>query len=116
MEKREFTSLKDRRLVKRGNKILGDLFRKSVHLIRQLSKTDADAKGCYRFLGNPRVSEEDILINLVDNCRASSDGKFVLCIQDTTQINLSSHSNRIHKDQYIGTTTNKGWDFFCIHR
>ena len=108
MEKRAFTRLKDRRLVKRGNKILGDLFRKNVHSIRQLTKTDADAKGCYRFLGNPRVSEEDILSNMVANCRASIGGKYVLCIQDTTEINLSGHSGRIHKDQYIGTTNAKG--------
>jgi hypothetical protein len=108
MEKRELKRLKDRRLVKRGNKILGDLFRKSVHSIRQLTKTDAEAKGCYRFLGNPRVSEEDILDNMVTNCRASIDGKYVLCIQDTTEINLSSHEGRIHKDEYIGTTNAKG--------
>jgi hypothetical protein len=108
MEKREFTSLQDQRLVKRGNKILGDLFRKSVHSIRQLTKTEADAKGCYRFLGNPRVGEEDILSNMVANCRASIDGKYVLCIQDTTEINLSSHEGRIRKDDYIGTTNAKG--------
>src|SRR5699024_12167377 len=65
MQKREFTSLKDRRLVTRGNKILDDLFRTSVHSIRQFTKTEADAKGCYRFLQNPNVSEADILANMV---------------------------------------------------
>jgi hypothetical protein len=79
-----------------------------VHSIRQLIKTDADAKGCYRFLGNPRISEEDILDNMVANCRASIDGKYVLCIQDTTEVNLSSHEGRIHKDEYVGTTNAKG--------
>src|SRR5699024_3622215 len=108
MQKREFTSLKDRRLVKRGNKILDDLFRTSVHSIRQFTKTEADAKGCYRFLQNPNVSEADILANMVTNCQAGCQGKYVVCIQDTTEINLSSHSGRIHKDSGIGTTNAKG--------
>src|SRR5699024_5792248 len=108
MQKREFTSLKDRRLVKRGNKILDDLFRTSVHSIRQFTKTEADAKGCYRFLQNSRVREEDILANMVANCRAGCRGKFVLRLQDTTEINLSSHSGRINKDSNIGTTNAKG--------
>ncbi|MEX1137321.1 MAG: IS4 family transposase, partial [Balneolales bacterium] len=108
MQKREFTTLKDRRLVKRGNKILDDLFHRSVHSIRQFTNTEADAKGCYRFLQNDKASEADILTNLVGNCQAGCRGKFVLCIQDTTEINLGSHSNRIRKDHSIGTTNAKG--------
>lgn len=104
MQKREFTELEDLRLIYRGNKILGDLFSKSVHSIRQLTKDESEAKGFYRFLQNERVGEDDIVSNLVANCKAASAGKFVVCIQDTTEINLSSHSNRICKDDYIGTT------------
>jgi hypothetical protein len=115
MQKREFTDLDDLRLVYRGNKILGDLFCKSVHSIRQLSADDASAKGFYRFLRNERVSEEDIVYNLSSNCKAACRGKYVVCIQDTTEINLSSHSKRIKKDSDIGTTNainEKGLGFF----
>jgi Transposase DNA-binding len=107
MQKREFTDLEDLRLVYRGNKILGDLFSKSVHSIRQLTADDSSAKGFYRFLQNDRVSEDDIVCNLSDNCKAACTGRYVVCIQDTTEINLSSHSNRIRKDDYIGTTNAK---------
>jgi Transposase DNA-binding/Transposase DDE domain len=107
MQKRELTDLEDLRLVYRGNKILGDLFSKSVHSIRQLTGSEASAKGFYRFLQNDRVSEEDIVLNLSANCKAACRGKYVVCIQDTTEINLSSHSNRIRKDDYIGTTNAK---------
>ncbi len=107
MQKREFTDLDDLRLVYRGNKILGDLFNKSVHSIRQLTLNESSAKGFYRFLQNDRVSEEDIVFNLSANCKAACRGKYVVCIQDTTEINLSSHSNRIKKDGYIGTTNAK---------
>lgn len=107
MQKREFTELADLRLVNRGNKILGDLFSKSVHSVRQISENETSAKGFYRFLQNDRVSEDDIIWNLSANCRAGCRGQHVVCIQDTTEINLRSHSNRIKKDGFIGTTNAK---------
>ncbi|TVZ25797.1 DDE family transposase [Gillisia sp. Hel_I_86] len=115
--RRGFTGLGDKRLVYRGNKILSDLFSKSVHSIRQLSRNESDAKAVYRFLQNDRVSEGDIVENLVHNCQMACAGKFVVCIQDTTEVNLSSHGNRINKDGFVGTTNAKnsqGLGFF-IH-
>jgi Transposase DNA-binding len=106
--KREFTDLEDMRLLYRGNKIMEDLFSSSTHSIRQISKDESSAKGFYRFLSNDRVSEEDIVSNLQTNCEAACRGKYVLCIQDTTEINLSSHTNRIKKNNDIGTTNVKG--------
>ncbi len=117
MQNRGITDLGDKRLLYRGNKILNDLFSKSVHSIRQLSQNDSSAKGFYRFLQNDRVSEEDIVSNLVTNCQMACKGKLVVCIQDTSEINLSSHSRRINKDEHIGTT-NANKDFglgFFIH-
>lgn len=108
MQKRGFTSLSDTRLVNRGNQNLDILFRNSVHSIRQLSRNEAEAKGFYRFLSNEKVSEDAIISNLSSNCRAACQGKFVVCIQDTTEINLSNHRNRIKKDSFIGTTNVKG--------
>lgn len=94
----------DMRLVYRGNRILSDLFSKSVHSVRQLASDEAGAKGVYRFLQNDRVSEDDIIYNLSLNCKAACRGKYVLCFQDTTEINLISHKGRIKKDGSIGTT------------
>jgi hypothetical protein len=108
MQKREFTDLDDLRLIHRGNKILNTLFSKSVHSIRQLSADESEAKGTYRFLQNDRVSEDDIVNNLSSNCKAACLNKFVVCIQDTTEINLSNHRNRIHSDDYVGTTNASG--------
>jgi Transposase DNA-binding len=108
MDKRLFSDLDDLRLVYRGNKILSDLFSKSVHSIRQLSSDGAAAKGFYRFLQNDRVSEDDIIDNLSLNCRACCRGKYVIAIQDTTEINLSSHRGRLQKDDTVGTTNANG--------
>lgn len=115
MYKREFTNLGDVRLNNRGNQILVDLFRSGVHSIRQTCQSEAAAKGFYRFLQNDRVSEEAIINNMVHSCKASSAGKYVVCIQDTTEVNLSSHSGRINKDEFIGTTNaknDKGLGYF----
>ena len=75
MQKRELTDLDDLRLLYRGNKIMSDLFSKSYHLIRQITKNDSSAKGFYRFLQNDRVSEDDIVYNLSENCKAACRGK-----------------------------------------
>lgn len=104
MQKRGFTDLDDLRLVYRGNKILGDLFSKSVHSVRQIAGNEAAAKGFYRFLRNDRVSEDDIVSNLSANCQAACKGKYVVCIQDSSEINLITHQGRIKKDGDIGTT------------
>lgn len=117
MQSRDFNKLADKRLEKRGSKILNELFRKQVHSIRQITENENSAKGFYRFLQNKRVSEDHIIENFVTNCKASITSKYLICIQDTTEINLSSHSNRINKDDFIGTTNaknDKGLGFF-IH-
>jgi hypothetical protein len=104
---REFQKLSDKRLKDRGNKMYQDLFRKSIHSVRQFSSTSSDAKGAYRFLQNENVSEENIVKNLQMNCISGCRGKFVVCIQDTSEINLSSHRQRIRHDEFIGTTNAK---------
>jgi Transposase DNA-binding len=106
--KREFADLEDMRLLCRGNKILEDLFSSSTHSIRQISNDESSAKGFYKFLSNDRVSEEDIVNNLITNCKTACIGKYVVYIQDNTEINLSSHSNRIKKNDDKGTTNVKG--------
>jgi hypothetical protein len=108
MKSRHFRNFVDSRLVVRGNKILGSLFRKSIHSIRQLTSSDSEAKAFYRFLKNERVTEQDIVDNLQANCVESCRGKYVVCIQDTTEINLNKHRHRIKHDSNIGTTNQQG--------
>ena len=88
MLSRKFRDFPDVRLVNRGNKILEDLFCRNIHSIRQITKSEAEAKGFYRFLKNERVCEEDIVHNLRLNCIDSCKGKYVVCIQDTTEGHL----------------------------
>jgi hypothetical protein len=117
MQSRYFDGIKDKRLMNRGNSILNRLFANSVYSIRQLANSDSEAKGIYRFLQNDNVSEDDIIKNMSSNCLSCVSGKSVLCIQDTSEINLYNHRNRIKKDEYIGTVSGNydgGLGFF-IH-
>lgn len=104
MQSRYFEDLKDKRLLNRGNSILNRLFSNSIHSIRQLAQSDSEAKAMYRFLQNDNVSEADIIRNMSSNCKACIKNKTVLCIQDSSEINLYNHRNRIKKDQSIGVT------------
>lgn len=115
MQKRGFGDLDDMRLVYRGNRILEDLFSRSVHSIRQLTADEAEAKAFYRFLQNDRVGEEDIVANMVANCRSACRGRYVVCLQDTTEVNLMDHRGRLRRDASLGTTNaknQKGLGFF----
>lgn len=87
----------------RGDSILNRLFANSVYSIRQLANSDSEAKGIYRFLQKDNVSEDNIIMNMSSNCLNCVGGKSVLYIQDTSEINLYNHRNRIEKDEYIGT-------------
>lgn len=116
MEERKLNDIKDSRLLKRGNIILDKLFKNSVHSIRQITQNDSEAKSFYRFLQNDNVSESDIIRNMSANCVRSCDNKVLLCIQDTTEVNLYNHRNRVKKDQFIGTTNAaKGGIGFLLH-
>lgn len=116
MQTRYLEDIKDKRLLKRGNSILNRLFSNSVHSIRRLAADDAEAKAFYRFLQNDNVTEADIIRNMSSNCRSCVAGKTVLCIQDSSEINLYRHRNRIAKDDMIGITnaSETGLGFF-IH-
>lgn len=116
MQTRYLGDLKDKRLLNRGNSILNRLFCNSVHSIRQLATNDSEAKAFYRFLQNENVSESDLIRNMSLNCQSCVGDKTVLCIQDSSEINLYNHRNRIEKDGSIGVTNaqESGLGFF-IH-
>ncbi|HEX8575256.1 MAG TPA: transposase DNA-binding-containing protein, partial [Flavobacterium sp.] len=114
--RRHFTAIKDARLLRRSNLILDSLFHTCVHSIRQLTQSDSECKAVYRFLQNQRVSELEIIRNMSANCSALCKDKTVLCIQDTTEVNLYTHKNRVKKDESIGTTNAaKGGIGFLLH-
>jgi hypothetical protein len=97
-------SFGDKRLDDRGNGILRSLFINGSHSIRKFSHSSAAQKACYRFLANEQTSEEAIVKSMSMQCAANVKGKVVLSIQDTSEVNLYNHKNRLNPDASIGVT------------
>ena len=92
----------DKRLECRGEQLLRSLFRAGSGSIQSISQTRAEQKGYYRLLRNEKVQEEFLIDEMVGRCGRSIRDKVVLAIQDTTEINLSKHRNRIKYDESLG--------------
>jgi len=93
----------DRRIERRGIEFHKRLFQSGRSSIQSLSLTRAEQKAFYRLLHNEKVSERKLVEELSHRCSASVKGKLVLAIQDTTEINLSKHYNRLDKSSGVGT-------------
>ncbi|MCO6499835.1 MAG: IS4 family transposase [Vicingus serpentipes] len=106
----------DKRLEKRAVKIVQSLFVKSCHSIRQMSDDYASQRGWYRFLNNNKTKEEELIEQITKQCGVASKGKVVLSIQDTSDISLYNHKNRINLEDSIGRTNAANYDLgFLIH-
>jgi Transposase DDE domain len=84
----------------------------SVH---RISESQAQRKAFYRLLENKNFSEEGIEQSIVKRCGALCKGRHVLCIQDTTEMNLESHRGRLKIDSGVGRTTKEGILGFFLH-
>jgi hypothetical protein len=93
----------DKRIERRGEELKQWLFQTGRSSIQGISFNRAEQKAFYRLLHNSKVSERKLVEELSCRCSASVAGKIVLAIQDTTEINLSSHYNRLDKSSGIGS-------------
>lgn len=94
----------DKRLDRSAEEMVAKLFATGAHAIRRLGSNAAAQRRYYRFLDNKSVTEGAIVSSMSKRCGAAVAGKVVLSIQDTTEINLFSHSGRISYDDSIGLT------------
>ena len=92
----------DVRVDNRGAQLHSGLFRESVHSLQRIAENRAEQKGFYRFLRNSKVSEEKLVKELAGRCGRLCKDKIVLAIQDTSEVNLGAHSNRIDRDSGLG--------------
>jgi hypothetical protein len=92
----------DRRLERRAERLLSSLLRTGSSSIQSVCETRAEQKAYYRLLRNEKVQEEFLIEEMVQRNAVSCRNKVVLAIQDTTEINLGRHNNRIKHDQSIG--------------
>jgi hypothetical protein len=103
MQKTGYKNLfNDDRLSSRGHQLLSSLFKVPTKSIQSLSVTRAEQKAYYRFLNNMKVDETLLSDELGLRCAKAVKDRVVLCIQDTTEINLVRHTKRLKPRSGIG--------------
>jgi Transposase DDE domain len=82
--------------------------------IRQISKNWSEQIAYYRFLENENVTISELVRSLSDHCEQQLEGRHVLALSDTSEINLQSHSRRL-KPEGLGVVGNNKNVGFFIH-
>ena len=113
----DFTgSFKDKRLEKRGEKILNTMVNNETAVLNQLSDNRADLVGASRFFDNDSVTEEELVKASSNRCIKCCDGKHVLAIQDTSEINYQNHRGKLsNEDNHLGPVGNNKDIGFFLH-
>lgn len=94
--------LGDLRSERRGMELWGKLSERPSSTVRQLAGNRAEQKAYYRFLNNDRVKEEHLIDESSQRMGKLSKGRHLLCIQDTCEVNLSSHKGRLNENSGLG--------------
>ena len=70
--------------------------------IRKLASTWAEQKAFYRFLNHSKVTEEILIKEASTLLQSLAKGSHLLCLQDTSEVNLTAHDNRIKNKDKLG--------------
>ena len=103
----------DKRLDKRANQLSALLYFSQSSSIHEMSYNEAEQKGAYRFLSNDNVEEKILIDTAIEKSNYLCKEKDVLVLQDTSEINVDNHRNRLKAGNGIGLTgNNKDLGFF----
>jgi hypothetical protein len=94
--------LNDSRLELRCKQLWHKLSLHPCSTIRQLSKNKAEQKAYYRFLNNERVEEKQFVSEAAMRMSKIAKGRHLLCVNDTSEINLSDNKNRLKSNSGLG--------------
>ena len=94
--------LNDSRLELRCKQLWHKLSLHPCSTIRQLSKNKAEQKAYYRFLNNERVEEKQFVSEAAMRMSKLAKGRHLLCVNDTSEINLSDNKNRLKSNSGLG--------------
>jgi len=103
----------DKRLDKRANQLSALLYFSRTSSIHEMAYNEAEQKGAYRFLSNDKVEEQELINTAIEKSSYLCIDKDLLVFQDTSEINLENHRNRLKPGSGIGLTgNNKNLGFF----
>ena len=105
----------DKRIEQRAGEVLAKLTTGRNSSLRQVSQDEAQQKSFYRLFNNDSFSEQAIEQSIVKRCGDLCKGRHLLCIQDTTEFNLSAQRGRIKPESGLGNTNKKGVLGFMLH-
>lgn len=108
-------SFGDKRIEKRALQVLQKLTTGRSSSLRHITQSDAEQKSFYRLFSNASFTEDAIEQSITKRCGQICSNRHVLCIQDTTEFNLSNHQGRIKPESGLGKTTKEGILGFMLH-
>jgi hypothetical protein len=85
-------------------------------VINQFTEDRAEVVGASRFFNNERVSQDALIRATRTACGSKCDGRHVLAIQDTTEINYADHDGKLKaRDPELGPVGNDRDVGFFFH-
>lgn len=108
-------SFGDKRIAQRATQALRKLTLGRSSSLRQITQDEAEQKSFYRLFNNESFSEQAIEQSIVKRCGQLCNGRDLLCIQDTTEFNLSGQQRRVKAVSGLGKTTKEGVLGFMLH-
>jgi hypothetical protein len=92
----------DNRLDARAKALWNRLAQNQSSTISTLSETRAEQVAYYRLLENERLTETALIQELVSRVAPLVKGRDILCIQDSSEINVSGNKNRLRPNTGLG--------------
>lgn len=103
-------------LGKKGALISCAMFESQSAILNQFCETRADYVGACRFFNNPKVSLENLIQIGITPSVDAVQGQDVLCIQDTSEIELTHNSGKYRlSDPHLGPLTRETMCGFMLH-
>uniref|UniRef100_UPI00333F7C25 IS4 family transposase n=1 Tax=Pseudopedobacter sp. TaxID=1936787 RepID=UPI00333F7C25 len=105
----------DKRIARRASEVLNKLIIGRSISLRQISSDDSQQRSFYRLFNNESFSESGIISSIISRSAELSKDRHLLCIQDTTEFNLSPHRGRLKARSGLGTTSRDDIMGFMLH-
>lgn len=96
----------DKRLDARAQSLWNSLSKQPGSTISKLSASRAEQVAYYRLLENEKLSEQNLINELTSRVSPLVTGRDLLCIEDSSEINVVANKNRIQPDSGLGRSDN----------
>ncbi|HET8753418.1 MAG TPA: IS4 family transposase [Salinimicrobium sp.] len=96
----------DKRLDARAQQLWDSLCAQPSSTISRLSSNRAEQVAYYRLLENEKLTEQSLINELTNRVGPLAAGRDLLCVEDTSEINVSKNKNRLRAGSGLGRSDN----------